>query len=94
MIWNLLAGFLAGWLCAFGGAIKDAPYEGFKPVVFVRSPIVGLFCGAATWFLTDRFIVAFLCAGYLERITVEAWKLYRAKAPGKFLVGEWGVPRA
>ena len=42
---NILAGLLAGLICACGGAIKDAPYEGFDGPTFLRSPIVGTFCG-------------------------------------------------
>lgn len=93
MILNILAGFLAGCLCACGGAIKDAPYEGFKPLVFLRSPIVGTLCGLATVLITHEFVVALFCAGYLERVVVEGWKICRVKVPGKFSVGEWGVKK-
>ena len=89
----LFAGLLAGILCACGGAIKDAPYEGFKPLTFFRSPIVGLLCGVVVSHLHQEFAVSFLCAGYLERICVEGWKIARVKKPGKFDVGEWGVKK-
>ena len=90
---NLLAGLLAGSMSACGGAIKDAPYEGFKLATFFRSPIVGLLCGLITYSFTRNFVIAACCAGYLERIIVEGWKLLRVKKPGKFDYGEWGVPK-
>ena len=93
LLLNLLAGLLAGSISACGGAIKDAPYEGFKPLTFIRSPIVGLFCGYLTHFFSHEFIVSMLCSGYLERILVEGWKLIRVKKPGKFIYGEWGVAK-
>ena len=42
---NLFAGLLAGFLCACGGAWKDTPYEGFKPITFLRSIWVGAIAG-------------------------------------------------
>ena len=36
-----VVGFLSGLSVAITGAIKDAPYEGFDPVRFIRSPLVG-----------------------------------------------------
>jgi len=91
MIQNLVAGGLAGMVCAIGGAIKDAPHEGFKPSTFLRSPLVGLACGAATIPLTDNALLAFCVAGYFERATVEAWKIVRRQTPGKHLwrYSEW-----
>ena len=91
MIINLLAGLCAGIMTACGGSVKDAPYEGFKPLTFFRSPLVGLFCGWLTHYFTHEFVIAFACSGYFERIVVEGWKIIRCKKPGKFDVGEWGV---
>lgn len=92
---DLIAGTTAGFTCACGGAIKDAPYEGFKPHVFLRSPIAGTCCGLLLGAVAPQsFVIAFLCSGYMERLVVEGWKLLRAKAPGKFQFGEWGLPRA
>ena len=90
---NVLAGLLAGCISACGGAYKDAPYEGFKPLTFLRSPIVGLGCGWVTHYFTGNFVVAVLCSGHLERIAVEGWKIVRCKKPGKFEFGEWGVAK-
>ena len=91
-------GFLAGLAVAMGGAVKDAPYEGFKEKTFWRSPLVGAFWGAV---LAGRYglkpFPLFLSTIGLERATVEIYKLYRAEVkkdyiPGKFIHGEWGVP--
>ena len=93
-----LIGFLAGLAVAAGGAIKDAPYEGFKEKTFWRSPLIGAFWGAV---LARRYRLKpfplFLSTIGLERATVELYKLYRAEVkkdytPGKFIHGEWGVP--
>ncbi len=82
---NVFAGWLAGILCALGGALKDAPHEGFKPHVFVRSPIVGTLAGALSLALTTDFFLAFVFAGYAERCVVEGWKILRQRRPGKFV---------
>ncbi len=93
-----LLGALAGLLVAIGGAVKDAPYEGFNKWTFLRSPIIG---ALEAPLLNLSFPKApkeliFLSTIATERVTVETWKIIRAKAanyvPGKFSVGEWGVP--
>jgi hypothetical protein len=81
---NLFAGFLAGLLCALGGALKDSPHEGFKPLTFLRSIWVGPIGGLLSCFVTDNFYLAFAFAGYFERVAVEGWKIVRHKKPGKF----------
>lgn len=80
---NVAMGLAAGTLCAIGGAIKDSPHEGFRFVTFWRSPIVGACVGALTAAWTSSPIIAFLCAGYLERVAVEGWKIVRCQKPGK-----------
>ena len=90
-------GFLAGLAVAIGGAIKDTPYEGFKPSKFARSPIVG---AAVGWIIDEAYDlpapILFLSSIAGERIVVEAYKLMRAITKGykplKFTGGEWGVP--
>ena len=91
-------GGLAGLAVAFGGAIKDAPYEGFKGKTFWRSPIIGAFWGhlLEEKYKLDNVPLFFATIG-LERATVEAYKLFRALVkkdyiPGKFVYGEWGLP--
>jgi len=90
-------GYLAGLLVAIGGAIKDAPYEGFSIAKFARSPLIGM-CEApilAKALKIDK-VPLFLSTMATERITVESYKLVRAISGGytpmKFIYGEWGVP--
>ena len=92
---GLAVGFAAGLSVAIGGAIKDAPYEGFSLLTFVRSPIVGAIVG---WSIATQLHVVdpvplFLASIGGERIVVEGYKLLRAQKPGKFTFGEWGVPK-
>lgn len=81
---DALMGFLAGTLCSLGGALKDSPYEGFSKAKFPRSILVGTFWGLVSYLLNVEPIIAFVFAGYFERITVEGWKILRAQKPGKF----------
>lgn len=92
---GLSVGFAAGLSVAIGGAIKDAPYEGFNLLVFVRSPIIGAMVG---WAIATHLHVVepaplFLASIGAERIVVESYKLLRVQKPGKFTFGEWGVPK-
>ncbi len=82
---NLTAGVIAGLLTALGGAVKDAPYEGFKPATFMRSILVGAGTGLASSLVTGNFYVALAVSGYLERVMVEGFKILRQRKPGKFL---------
>lgn len=95
---NTFAGWLAGTLCSLGGALKDSPYEGFKPTTFPRSMVVGTLCGLASSAVTDDFFLAFAFGGYFERLSVEGWKIIRAQRPSKFeapgWVTEWGRRQA
>jgi hypothetical protein len=84
---NLLMGLLAGTLCALGGALKDVRYEGFKPLTFMRSIVVGVAWGAVSGLFTESLVFAFCFSGYLERATVEGWKIVRDLKPGKFFHG-------
>jgi len=81
---NVFAGLIAGLLCALGGALKDAPHEGFKPWTFTRSIWVGVLTGALSRTVTDNFYLAFVFSGYVERCAVEGWKIVRHRKPGKF----------
>lgn len=92
---GLLVGLAAGLSVAIGGAIKDAPYEGFSLLTFIRSPIVGALVG---WSIATQLHVVdpiplFLASIGGERIVVESYKLLRVQKPGKFTFGEWGVPK-
>lgn len=90
-----VVGLAAGLVVGIGGAIKDAPYEGFKLLTFFRSPIVGLLVG---WVIESQLHVSdpkalFLATIGGERIVVEGYKLWRAEQPGKFNFGEYGNPK-
>lgn len=91
---NTFAGWLAGTLCSLGGALKDSPLEGFKRSTFPRSMVVATLWGLVSTAVTADFFLAFAFAGYFERMTVEGWKIIRAKRPSKFVgkgwISEWG----
>jgi len=92
-------GGLAGLAVAIGGAIKDAPYEGFEVKKFIRSPIIGAIAGAILYskFPDLHPAVGFTSVIGIERIVVEMYKLIRALrkeyVPMKFIYGEWGIPK-
>lgn len=87
-----LGGAIAGLAVALGGAIKDSPYEGFKPKTFLRSPVIGAVMGGLLCekFTIKEFGLIFLATIGIERIIVEGYKVVRAQKPGKFEFGEWG----
>lgn len=90
-----LIGLAVGLVVAAGGAYKDAPYEGFKPATFWRSPMVA---AVEAPILAELFdypnpLLLALATMAAERVTVEGWKIARCKMPGKFEVGEWGIPK-
>lgn len=92
---DVAIGFFSGLLVAIGGAIKDAPYEGFELVRFVRSPIIGAIEAPiiSKAFKEPHPVLLGMATIATERMTVETYKLIRAKMPVKFSVGEWGVPK-
>jgi hypothetical protein len=81
-----LIGSTGGWISALGGAWKDAPFEGFQPLKFIRSPLL-----AAAWALllsrlgSDLVLVAFAATGYTVA-TTESYKtfLFPRRPRGKF----------
>lgn len=90
-----IVGAMAGVSVGLGGAVKDAPHEGFKPVTFFRSPIVATIAGIMIK-LSDPKIddkSLFFASIGLERFIVESWKIIRVKIPSKFEYGEWGNKR-
>jgi hypothetical protein len=90
-----IVGFFSGLAVAIGGAIKDAPYEGFDMLKFFRSPTVALVEGAAQKaFIPDlNDTILFFSTIGTERLTVETYKVLRAHMPMKFHYGEWGIPK-
>ncbi|MEK7579005.1 MAG: hypothetical protein AAB460_00515 [Patescibacteria group bacterium] len=94
VLWNvavtvsgIVAGLLVGLCVAIGGAMKDAPYEGFQPIKFLRSPVIALLSGLLLVFLFPNTPGLFflLGVGGLERIVSEFYKkIVRGRIPGKF----------
>lgn len=92
---NAIIGFVSGLSVAIGGAIKDAPYEGFDLLKFIRSPVIGTIEGGIIGHFIptiNPYICYFTVIG-TERITTETYKLIRAKMPMKFKYGEYGIPK-
>jgi len=90
-----LVGFFSGLAVATGGAIKDAPYEGFDLIKFFRSPVVATVEGAIQkgLFPTLNDGILFFSTIGTERLTIESYKVLRAHMPGKFRFGEWNVKK-
>ena len=99
MLAEAAIGAVSGLLVAIGGAIKDAPYEGFNLTKFIRSPIIGSIEAPviSTVFKDTHPVLLGMATIATERLTVETYKLLRAQAgdyvPGKFIYGEWGKPK-
>ncbi len=73
---GFLVGMAGGLLVAIGGALKDSQFEGFIPLKFVRSPLVGALTGMLiVRFSTHWFLVALAAVGS-ERVAVELYKTF------------------
>jgi len=85
-IWILFAGLIAGLFIATSGALKDIRWEKFSWKKFWRTPIFSTIWSFALVFIFafDEWIILMLCAGAMERITTEIYKLHRRKRPDKF----------
>lgn len=79
--------FIAGFITALGGMSKDAPYEGFEPLKFFRSPFLALVAGLillSKYSSPDQKFFTLAIFGF-ERILSEFYKkIYNGKIPGKF----------
>ena len=88
--WFALTAYGTGLLVSLGGAYKDAPFEGFKPLKFQRSGLVLAALSPLLYFLNDPAApvsLGFLVYlnGGLERFTVEYYKTYvQRHRSGKF----------
>jgi hypothetical protein len=77
---------LTGLMSAVGGAYKDAPFEGFMPLKFLRSPLV-MAATSPFFYLLGPAPIGFLLFmnGGLERFIIEFYKTYiRRWQSGKF----------
>ena len=99
MLKEAAIGAVSGLLVAIGGAIKDAPYEGFSFTKFIRSPIIGAIEApiTSTAFKDTHPVLLGMATIATERLTIESYKLIRAQTgdytPGKFIYGEYGKPK-
>jgi hypothetical protein len=72
----MILGLIGGLIVGISGAVKDAQYEGFKPLLFLRSPIMGFLGGILLFFFThSSVLLAFATIGF-ERISVELYKTF------------------
>jgi hypothetical protein len=79
-------GSIGGWICALGGAWKDAPIEGFETFKFFRSPAIATaFAVLLAQCSTSLVAVSFGALGW-SIATIETHKKFGEphKAPGKF----------
>ena len=79
-------GSIGGWICALGGAWKDAPIEGFETLKFFRSPAIATaFAVLLAQCSTSLVAVSFGALGW-SIATIETHKKFGEphKAPGKF----------
>ncbi len=81
-----LVGSSLGWLIACGGALKDAPIEGFERLKFVRSPVVAGAWAALLSLFTDNYLLAALGGAGFSVATIETYKtfFFPARPRGKF----------
>ncbi len=81
-----LAGCLAGWFSAIGGAWKDAPIEGFDTFKFFRSPVVAAAYALLLSRFTDVLLLAALAGLGFTVATLETYKsfFFPSKPRGKF----------
>jgi hypothetical protein len=98
------SGYLAGLVVALGGAYKDAPFEGFKPLKFQRSALVLAVLSPLFYYINDParpVPLGYLVCMYggLERFVVEYYKTYIQRTmSGKFRpdlprLAEWASRR-
>lgn len=79
--------FIIGILSAIGGALKDAPFEGFDLIKFFRTPLISIVIGILLLIrfptISGKYFVLAIAGG--ERIASEFYKkILRGRIPGKF----------
>lgn len=82
----VLLGGIGGWISAFGGAWKDAPYEGFQIFKFFRSPLIASTYAFLMAQLGDNLVLITLAAIGYTVATTETYKtfFFPSKPRGKF----------
>lgn len=86
MVTLVALGSVGGWISAFGGAWKDAPFEGFQTLKFFRSPALAAGFAALFARIDHRPLVVLLAALGVTVASTETWKtFFRPEVPrGKF----------
>jgi hypothetical protein len=86
LLLTVLVGGIGGWISAFGGAWKDAPYEGFQTFKFFRSPFIASMYALGMSQLTDNLVLVTLAATGFTVATTETYKtfFFPSKPRGKF----------
>ncbi len=79
-------GGVGGWISAFGGAWKDAPYEGFQTFKFFRSPLIASLYALGMGQLSQSLLLVTLAATGFTVATTETYKtfFFPSKPRGKF----------
>jgi hypothetical protein len=82
----VLVGGIGGWISAFGGAWKDAPYEGFQTFKFFRSPFIASLYAYGLGHLSENLLLVTLAATGYTVATTETYKtfFFPSKPRGKF----------
>jgi hypothetical protein len=82
----LTVAYLSGLFVSFGGAYKDAPFEGFAPLKFQRSALVLAFASPFFFMFGPMPLgILLFMNGGLERFLVEYYKTYiKRNMSGKF----------
>ncbi|MBI4034180.1 MAG: hypothetical protein HY378_01370 [Candidatus Brennerbacteria bacterium] len=95
---GLFWGAIGGLANSIGGALKDAPLEGFAPLKFWRSTVMAGLWGAIFSFFTSHPSLLLLASVGAERMTIEFYKTFiegrahsklRAARDSKILFPDW-----
>jgi len=99
---GFLWGAIGGFFISIGGALKDAPMEGFEPIKFWRSAFIAGMWGMIFSFFTNNYSLLVFASIGAERMTVELYKTFivgrahsklKAARGGKPLFPEWDDKR-
>ncbi|OGD72472.1 hypothetical protein A2703_01860 [Candidatus Collierbacteria bacterium RIFCSPHIGHO2_01_FULL_50_25] len=83
---GMMLGFIAGLCEAVGGMWKDAPFEGFEPLKFFRSPVVGTIAGSILFLFQTNLGVGMLATFGADRMLIETYKTFiLRRRNGRFL---------
>ena len=83
---RVLIASAGAWISAFGGAWKDAPFEGFQTFKFFRSPLVAMAWALVLAHLTSDLVLLTLAATGYTIAATETYKTFfwPSRPRGKF----------